>query len=97
MLCDYWNGPIPGWFRCSESTGSPKGPGADDGRQGLFEACDETGFGPTFGVFDLDKEDCVGNRIRPPNDYSRKETWQRGLDPSQVKAASGSGTVSLHS
>ncbi len=31
------------------------------------------------------KEDCVGNSVRPPDDYARKNTWQRGLDPSEVK------------
>ena len=52
--------------------------------QGLFEACDETGFGPTFGIFDLDKSHCFGNSVRTPEDYSRSATWKMGLDPSEV-------------
>ena len=55
--------------------------------QGLFEACDETGFGPTFGIFDLDKSHCFGNSVRTPEDYSRSATWKMGLDPSEVPPA----------
>jgi hypothetical protein len=55
--------------------------------KGLFESCDETGSGPTFGIFDLDKSDCYGIKERPPDEYAQKETWRRGLDPSEVTNA----------
>jgi len=51
--------------------------------QGLFESCDEIGSGPTFGIFDLDKSECYGIQERAPDQYAKKETWRRGLDPSQ--------------